>query len=103
MQWILHRDPELHALDAHGRNVTVHLSHFNGAGLHKLFGTHFERVNVAPPSLMVRTWRRLFGWAYGLNDLEATLYHTIGAVVMLGVCYLLCFRYQAICDALQDV
>ena len=103
LEWILHRSPTLRAQNAAGHNVTMDLSGFDTDGLHNLFSAHFHRLDVEPPSLMVRTWRRLFGWAYGISAHEAVIYHTLGALVLLCVLYLLCFRYTSMCDTIQDL
>ena len=104
VSWKLHHDPVLHAYDATGRQVqTVALSKLNTAQLHELFTSHFRREEVEPPSILVRTWRRLFGWAYGISFFEATLLFVAAGVVVGLLCYAICFRYTAICDTIQDI
>lgn len=103
VEWKLHHRPELHARTGSGRNVTVDLSPLKTAGLAELFGTHFERADVMPPALTVRTWRRLFGWAYGISTLEAaSLFVCAGALLCIAG-YVLCFRYTVLCDTIQDL
>ena len=103
VKWQLHRKPELHARNAAGRNVTVDLSPLGYAELHQMFGSHFPRSNVAPPSWRVRAWRRLFGWGYGMSTFEAALLFIGAGVLLLAVGYVLCFRYTALCDSIQDL
>ena len=103
VKWQLHRKPELHATNSHGRNVTVDLSPLAFDALHKLFGAHFERVDVDPPSTFVRNWRRLFGWGYGMSTFEAAALFVCAAMLLLAVLYILCFRYTAMCDSLQEI
>ena len=81
----MHHRPELFGYDADGKQIgsPVDLSgyHRDYAGLHALFSSHFVREKVAAPSLAVRIWRRLFGWAYGISHLEAAvLFLCAGAV-----------------------
>lgn len=103
VEWQLHRKPELHAKDEHGRNVTVDLSPLGADALHKLFGAHFQREEVAPPGLFVRNWRRFFGWGYGMSTLESALFFLVGGTLFAVVMYQLCYRYTAMCDSLQDL
>ena len=102
--WQLHRRPELHARSLRtGRNVTLDLSPLNHADLHRLFSSHFERKLVPPPKLSVRTWRRLFGWAYGISNFEAAMLFICAGALLAIVSYALCFRYTALCDSIQDL
>lgn len=94
----------LHAYDATGRQVqTVALSKLNTAQLHELFTSHFRREDVEPPNIFVRTWRRLFGWAYGISDLEAGVLFTLSGLALFAICFVLCTRYTVICDAISDL
>ena len=104
VNWQLHHRPVLHAYDAGGREVkTVELSPLTTEKLHALFSAHFRREKVDPPGFFVRTWRRLFGWAYGISTFEAALlFVCAGCVLALG-CYTLCFRYTQCCDAISDL
>jgi len=103
LEWKLHHPPQLHARTRHGRNVTVDLAPLNTAALHKLFSTHFDRTEVPPAPLPVRTWRRLFGWAYGISNFEAAVLFVCAGVLLGVVAYALCFRYTALCDSIQDL
>jgi hypothetical protein len=103
IEWKLHHRPELHARTRSGKNVTVDLSPLNTDSLHKFFTKHFERADVNPPKWTVRTWRRLFGWAYGVSEFEAAILFICAGAVLLLVCYGLCFRYTALCDSIQDL
>ena len=104
VEWKLHFKPTLHAYDAAGKEVkTVDLSPFSGERLHALFSKHFRREDVEPPGLVVRTWRRLFGWAYGTSTLESALLFVCAGLVLLLACYALCFRYTQICDSISDL
>ena len=103
VEWILHYRPTLHARNAEGRNVTVDLSPLGTAALHSLFGSHFDRYHVEPPSMFIRTWRRLFGWAYGISNFEAFVLFLCAFVVLAGVCYVLLWRYTELCDTIQDL
>lgn len=107
IEWKLHHKPELFGYDADGNKVggPVDLSSYknNYDGLHVLFSQHFSRSSVKAPNLAVRTWRRFFGWGYGLSTFEATLFFICGSLVLLLACYTVCCRYTACCDALQDI
>ena len=103
MHWQLHRKPELHATNGHGRNVTVDLSPLDSVKLHELFTLHFARVNVEPPSFFVRTWRRLFGWGYGMSMFDSVMFFVGAGIVLLVMSYVICYRYTATCDAIQDL
>jgi len=104
VSWKLHHKPVLHGYDASGKEIRqIDLSPLRTEGLHALFSRHFRRAHVDPPSLFVRTWRRLFGWAYGMSDLEAALMFACAGIVLLLSCYTLCFRYTQCCDALSDI
>jgi hypothetical protein len=81
----------------------VHLSKLGTDGLHKLFGKHFRRAKVDPPNFLVRNYRRLFGWAYGLSTLEAAMSFALGFLALALFCYYVCFRYTACCDAISDL
>ena len=71
--------------------------------LHVLFSAHFRREDVDPPGILVRTWRRLFGWAYGISTLESTLLFVFSGCVLALGCYTICFRYTQCCDAISDL
>ena len=102
--WKLHHAPTLFVYDKAGHTVTkVDLSPLKTEALHALFAKHFKRVKVDPPHPAVRTWRRLFGWAYGISDLEATLLFCSAGIVLVLVCYLVCCKYTACCDAISDL
>ena len=104
VNWKLHHSPKLHVYDASNREIkTVDLSPLKTPELHGLFAAHFRRANVDPPNFLVRTWRRLFGWAYGISTFEATSLFVCGGVALSLICYLLCFRYTAICDGISDL
>lgn len=105
VDWKLHRNPTLYGYDVDGKPIgkPIELARYDEAGLHKLFSEHFVRENVPPPSFGVRTWRRLFGWAYGISFFEATLLFVAAGVVVGLLCYAICFRYTAICDSIQDI
>ena len=104
IQWKLHQPPVLHGYDAAGTEIgRVPLSALGSAQLHTLFGEHFRRADVPPPSLAVRTWRRLFGWAYGIGILEAIVLFAFGGLVALICAYTVCYRYTQCCDALADI
>ena len=103
VEWILHHPPQLFARTRTGRNVTVDLAPLKTAALHKLFSKHFEGADVEPAPLPVRTWRRFFGWAYGISTLEAAILFTFATLLLGLACYTLCFRYTALCDSIQDL
>ena len=103
VEWKLHHRPELHARTGSGRNVTIDLSPLTSVTLHRLFSKHFAREEVEPPALSVRTWRRFFGWAYGISTLEAAVLFTAAGSLLGAVCYALCFRYTSMCDSIQDL
>lgn len=108
VEWKLHHHPELFGYDDAGKQIgqPVNLAKYANdfEGLHALFSAHFARdKSVAPPSMVVRTWRRLFGWAYGISDMEAALLFVCAGAVLLLVGYILCFRYTVCCDTLQDI
>ena len=81
----MHHRPELFGYDAAGKQIgsPVDLSRYNQDydSLHALFSSHFVREKVAAPSLAVRVWRRLFGWAYGISNLEAAIYFLCAGAV----------------------
>ena len=104
VNWKLHYEPKLHVYDASGKEVkVVALSNLKTEGLHQLFSLHFHRSEVEPPGAFVRTWRRLFGWAYGISTLESTGLFLCGAIALALACYVVCFKYTATCDALSDL
>lgn len=106
VEWKLHVRPQLYRYDSRGQAIgkPIDLSPYDHAGLHRLFSSHYQRdETVEAPGLAVRTWRRLFGWAYGISTMEATvLFVCAGAVVFVAM-YALCFRYTQMCDSLQDL
>ena len=93
----------LYARTVDGRNVTVDLSPLKFDALHMLFSTHFQRAHVDPPHVTVRTWRRFFGWAYGMSTFEAAALFVGAGAVLAVVCYALCCRYTLLCDSIQDL
>ena len=94
----------LHVYDTQGLEVkTVDLSQFDHEKLHVLFSAHFRREDVDPPGILVRTWRRLIGWAYGISTLESTLLFVFSGCVLALGCYTICFRYTQCCDAISDL
>ena len=104
MDWKLHQKPVLHGYDASGAEIkTIDLSPLSTEKLHAVFAKHFKRVDVGPPNLLVRTWRRLFGWAYGTSDLESALLFVAAGAMLSLVCYTLCCRYTQCCDAISDI
>lgn len=104
IEWKLHHKPELKARDvATGKAVKVDLSPYKYDELHALFSKHFAREAVKPPNLAVRTWRRLFGWAYGISTGEAALMFVAASGVLLFVSYFVCGHYTALCDSIQDL
>lgn len=104
VNWKLHERPVLHVYDTQGIEVkTVDLSQFDHEKLHVLFSAHFRREDVDPPGILVRTWRRLFGWAYGISTLESTLLFVFSGCVLALGCYTICFRYTQCCDAISDL
>ena len=106
VQWQLHRSPQLYALDDSGNvvnNKPIDLSHLKYDELHALFSSHFERKHVPPPHFMVRQWRRLFGWAYGISTMESTLLFVCAGILLAVSCYAICCRYTDMCDSIQDL
>lgn len=105
VNWKLHFSPTLHVYDSGtGKEInSIGLSSLNAVQLHALFEKYFRRAKVAPPNLFVRTWRRLFGWAYGVSTLEATVLFVCGGAALAVACYAMCFKYTAICDGLSDL
>ena len=107
IEWKLHHRPELFGYDAHGKQIgqPIDLSRYKHDydGLHALFATHFERRDVEPPPIATRMWRRLFGWGYGISTFEAAMLFVCAGIVLLLACYVICFRYTACCDSLQDI
>ena len=103
VQWKLHHKPELHGYDAESRVIKrIDLSGYDTAGLHALFASHFARSDVAPPHPFVITWRRLFGWGYGISTLEATMLFVCGGLVCALGIFAMCCMYTQSCDALSD-
>jgi len=103
LEWLFGHKPELRAFDKAGGEHTVDLSPLNQEQLHQLLNEHFDRVPVAPPSFLVRSWRRFFGWAYGLPTELAALCFIVAVIALLVVCYPICCKYTAICDSLSDL
>ena len=98
--------PQLYGYDARGHAVgkPIDLSSYDHAGLHHLFSSHYHRdSSVQVPGLAVRTWRRLFGWAYGISNMEAAVLFVCAGAVIFIAAYTLCFRYTQLCDTLQDL
>lgn len=106
MQWKLHRSPQLYGYDENGKELLdkpIELSKYSYAALHELFGKHFERKHSPPPHFLVRQWRRLFGWAYGISTTEAALLFVCAGVALAVFCYAICCKYTALCDSIQDL
>ena len=102
VKWQLHMEPTLHARDAANKSVSVDLAPLSEKALHNLFAMHFEHTHVDPPTATVRMLRRLFGWAYGMTTFESAMFFCAAGVVLLVLCYVLCFRYTEMCDKIQD-
>ena len=104
LKWQLHRTPELHGYDSTGGEIArIDLSRLSTGELHELFSRHFVRTSAKPLPALVKLWRRLFGWAYGISTAEAAMLFVLGACVLLLLGYTVCCRYTYCCDAISDI
>ena len=89
VEWKLHVRPQLYRYDSRGQAIgkPIDLSPYDHAGLHRLFSSHYQRdETVEAPGLAVRTWRRLFGWAYGISTMEAAVLFVCAGAVPAAEC-----------------